>query len=72
LSLAYGCGLRACEVVSLKVCDIDSAQMVIRIEQGKGRKDRYVMLAPDLLDMLRQWWKAARPQGWLFPGQSTR
>jgi integrase/recombinase XerD len=69
LSLAYGCGLRACEVVSLKVCDIDSAQMVIRIEQGKGRKDRYVMLAPDLLDMLRQWWKAARPQGWLFPGR---
>ena len=69
LSLAYGCGLRACEVVSLKVCDIDSAQMVIRIEQGKGRKDRYVMLSPDLLDMLRQWWKAARPQGWLFPGR---
>jgi site-specific recombinase XerD len=55
--------------VSLKVCDIDSAQMVIRIEQGKGRKDRYVMLSPDLLDMLRQWWKAARPQGWLFPGR---
>ena len=69
LSLAYGCGLRASEVVSLKVCDIDSAQMVIRIEQGKGRKDRYVMLSPDLLDMLRQWWKAARPQGWLFPGR---
>jgi integrase/recombinase XerD len=69
LSLAYGCGLRACEVVSLKVCDIDSAQMVIRIEQGKGRKDRYVMLSPDLLDMLRQWRKAARPQGWLFPGR---
>jgi len=69
LSLAYGCGLRACEVVSLKVCDIDSAQMVIRIEQGKGRKDRYVMLSPDLLAMLRQWWKAARPQGWLFPGR---
>ena len=69
LSLAYGCGLRASEVVSLKVCDIDSAQMVIRIDQGKGRKDRYVMLSPDLLDMLRQWWKAARPQGWLFPGR---
>src|SRR5207244_6427667 len=57
------------EVVSLKVCDIDSAQMVIRIEQGKGRKDRYVMLSPDLLGMLRQWWTAARPQGWLFPGR---
>jgi site-specific recombinase XerD len=69
LSLTYGCGLRASEVVSLKVSDIDSAQMVIRIEQGKGRKDRYVMLPPALLDMLRQWWKAARPQGWLFPGR---
>ena len=69
LSLAYGCGLRACEIVSLKVSDIDSAQMVIRIEQAKGRKDRYVMLSPELLDMLRQWWKAARPQGWLFPGR---
>jgi integrase/recombinase XerD len=69
LSLAYGCGLRASEVVSLKVSDIDSAQMVIRIEQGKGRKDRYVMLSPQLLDMLREWWKAARPQGWLFPGR---
>ena len=69
LSLAYGCGLRASEVVSLKVSDIDSAQMVIRIDQAKGRKDRYVMLSPELLDMLRQWWKAARPQGWLFPGR---
>jgi integrase/recombinase XerD len=69
LSLAYGCGLRASEVVSLKVSDIDSAQMVIRIEQAKGRKDRYVMLSRELLDMLRQWWKAARPQGWLFPGR---
>ena len=69
LSLTYGCGLRASEVVSLRVCDIDSTQMVIRIEQGKGRKDRYVMLPPALLDMLRQWWEAARPQGWLFPGR---
>ena len=69
LSLAYGCGLRASEVVSLKVSDIDSAQMVIRIEQAKGRKDRHVMLSPELLDMLRQWWKAAQPQGWLFPGR---
>ena len=68
LSLAYGCGLRAAEVVSLKVSDIDSAQMVIRIEQAKGRKDRCVMLSADLLRLLRQWWKAARPQGWLFPG----
>src|SRR6266853_1701740 len=70
LSVAYGAGLRASEVVSLKISDIDSARMVIRVEQGKGRKDRYVMLAPHLLDLLRVWWKAARPQGWLFPGQN--
>jgi site-specific recombinase XerD len=70
LSVAYGAGLRASEVVALKVSDIDSARMVIRVEQGKGRKDRYVMLSPQLLDLLRAWWKAARPQGWLFPGQN--
>jgi integrase/recombinase XerD len=70
LSVAYGAGLRASEVVSLKVCDIDSTRMVIRVEQGKGRKDRYVMLSEHLLDLLRAWWKAARPQGWLFPGQN--
>jgi site-specific recombinase XerD len=69
LSVAYGAGLRAAEVVSLKVCDIDSKRMVIRVEQGKGRKDRNVMLSPLLLDLLREWWKAARPQGWLFPGR---
>ena len=69
LSVAYGGGLRASEVVSLKVADIDSTRMVIRVEQGKGRKDRYVMLSPQLLDLLRAWWKAARPQGWLFPGR---
>ena len=70
LSVAYGAGLRASEVVTLKVSDIDSTRMVIRIEQGKGRKDRYVMLSPQLLALLRTWWKAARPQGWLFPGQN--
>jgi len=70
LSVAYGAGLRASEIISLKIADIDSARMVIRVEQGKGRKDRYVMLAPCLLDLLRAWWKAARPQGWLFPGQN--
>jgi site-specific recombinase XerD len=70
LSVAYGAGLRAAEVVSLKIGDIDSKRMVIRVEQGKGRKDRYVMLSPHLLDLLRAWWKAARPQGWLFPGQN--
>src|SRR6202023_4367517 len=70
LSVAYGAGLRASEIISLKIEDIDSARMVIRVEQGKGRKDRYVMLAPHLLDLLRAWWRAARPQGWLFPGQN--
>src|SRR5947209_13310938 len=69
LSVAYGAGLRAAEVVSLKVSDIDSKRMLIRVEQGKGRKDRNVMLSPQLLDLLRSWWKAARPQGWLFPGR---
>jgi site-specific recombinase XerD len=69
LSVAYGAGLRAAEVVSLKVCDIDSKRMLIRVEQGKGRKDRNAMLSPHLLDLLRAWWKAARPQGWLFPGR---
>ena len=69
LSIAYGCGLRVSEIVNLKVTDIDSARMLIRVEQGKGRKDRYVMLSPDLLDLLRQWWRVKRPRGWLFPGQ---
>src|SRR4029450_10730966 len=67
LSVAYGAGLRAAEVVSLKVSDIDSKRMIIRVEQGKGGKDRNVMLSPSLLNLLRTWWKAARPQGWLFP-----
>jgi len=69
LSVAYGAGLRAAEVVSLKVSDIDSKRMIIRVEQGKGGKDRNVMLSPRLLDLLRTWWRAARPQGWLFPGR---
>ncbi len=75
LSLAYGAGLRASEVVSLKVTDIDSQRQVIRIEQGKGRKDRYAMLSLDLLALLRTWWLAGReqgvmlPGGWLFPGR---
>ena len=81
LSLAYGAGLRASEVVSLKVADIDSSREVIRVEQGKGRKDRYAMLSEPLLDLLRAWWLAARERGvmlahgsggggWLFPGQN--
>ena len=75
LSLSYGAGLRASEVVSLKVSDIDSSRMVIRIEQGKGRKDRYAMLSGPLLEILRAWWRAGRernvmlPGGWLFPGR---
>ena len=75
-SLAYGAGLRAAEVVSLKVSDIDSARKVIRIEQGKGAKDRYATLAPSLIDLLRVWWQAARARGvilpgsWLFPGRN--
>jgi|SRR5215469_14918052 len=70
LSVAYGAGLRAAEVVSLKVSDIDSKRMLIRVEQGKGRQDRNAMLSPHLLELLRTWWRAARPQGWLFPGQN--
>ena len=78
LSLGYGCGLRAGEVVRLKVKHIDSAQKIIRIEQSKSRKDRNVMLSPDTLDLLRQWWKTRRrgfdsttpmEERWLFPGQ---
>jgi site-specific recombinase XerD len=69
LSVAYGAGLRATEVVSLKVSDIDSKRMVICVEQGKGHKDRNVMLSANLLELLRAWWRATRPQGWLFPGR---
>jgi integrase/recombinase XerD len=74
LSVAYGAGLRASEVVALKVGDIDSGRMTLRIEQGKGGKDRYAMLSPVLLGRLRAWWRVARAQGkmldggWLFPG----
>jgi site-specific recombinase XerD len=78
LGLGYGCGLRASEVVRLKVKHIDSAQKIIRIEQSKGRKDRNVMLSADTLDLLRQWWRV-RPTRWdagvpaeerlLFPGR---
>ena len=78
LSLGYGCGLRAGEIVRLKVGDIDSSQMIIRIVQSKGRKDRHVMLPEDLLESLREWWRV-RPtrydadvpvkERWLFPGR---
>ena len=75
LSVAYGAGLRASEVVGLKVGDIDSQRMTLRVEQGKGRKDRYAMLSPVLLERLRRWWRLGHAQGklleggWLFPGQ---
>jgi site-specific recombinase XerD len=68
--VAYGAGLRVSEVVTLKVSDIDSQRMTLRVEQGKGQRDRYVMLSPQLLEWLRDWWRAARPQAWLFPGQN--
>src|SRR3984893_9226031 len=80
LSLSYGCGLRAGEVVRLKVKHIDSAQKIIRIERSKGRKDRNVMLSPEMLELLRQWWKV-RPsrfnagippqERWLFPSRKN-
>jgi integrase/recombinase XerD len=69
LSLAYATGLRASEVASLKLTDIDSERMVIRVDQGKGKKDRYVMLSLNLLELLREWWRAARKKGWMHPGQ---
>lgn len=74
LAVAYGAGLRIGEVCSLKISDIDSQRMTLRIEQGKGQKDRYAMLSPFMLDYLRTWWRIAHAQGrmlqggWLFPG----
>jgi integrase/recombinase XerD len=69
LSVAYGAGLRAMEVVALKVADIDSQRMLIRVEQGKGRRDRFAMLSPKLLELLRDWYRIARPRMFFFPGQ---
>jgi site-specific recombinase XerD len=74
LSVAYGAGLRVSEVVALKVTDIDSTRMLLRVEQAKGQKDRYALLPPILLERLRTWWRHARaagkvlPGGYLFPG----
>ena len=71
LGISYGAGLRAAEVCNLKIIDIDSDRMLIHVDQGKGRKgrkDRKVMLSPGLLDLLRDYWREARPEGWLFPG----
>jgi integrase len=69
LSIAYGAGLRGGEVVMLRVGDIDSKRMLIRVEMGKGRKDRHAMLSPQLLELLRAWWSQCRSRGWLFPGR---
>src|SRR5205807_9653326 len=68
LTTCYAAGLRISEAVRLKPADIDSQRMVIRVEQGKGQKDRYVMLSPKLLDSLRNWWRVAKPKSWIFPG----
>ncbi len=76
LAVAYGAGLRVSEVVNLKVSDVDSERMALRVEQGKGRRDRYAMLSPVLLEHLRNWWRFANQQGqmskggWLFPGNN--
>ena len=73
---AYGAGLRASEVVALKVGDIDSTRMLLRVERGKGGKDRHAMLSPQLLELLRAWWREGQrrslllPGGWLFPGRN--
>jgi site-specific recombinase XerD len=69
LTTVYAAGLRVSEVVLLKIADIDSGRMVIRVEQGKGGKDRYVMLSPQLLRILRGYWRLTRPKRWLFPGR---
>ncbi len=76
LAVAYGAGLRASEVVHLKIADIDSERMIVRVNQGKGQRDRYAMLSPSLLELLRAWWRQGHaqgtmlPGGWLFPGRN--
>jgi site-specific recombinase XerD len=72
LTAAYAAGLRASEAASLKVADIDSDRMVIQIHHGKGAKDRTVMLSPQLLGILRAYWRLARPETWLFPGRGEK
>jgi len=69
LTVCYAAGLRISEAVHLRVVDVDSQRMVIRVEQGKGQKDRYVMLSPKLLEILRDWWRRGKPTAWLFPGK---
>ena len=71
LSIAYGAGLRVGEIVMLRISDIDSERMLIRVEMGKGRKDRHAMLSQQLLELLRAWWLQCRSRGWLFPGRAN-
>lgn len=69
LGISYGAGLRAAEVCNLRLIDIDSDRMLIHVENGKNGKDRKAMLSPSLLELLRDYWREARPEGWLFPGK---
>jgi integrase/recombinase XerD len=68
LTICYAAGLRVSEAICLRVTDIDSERMLIRVQLGKGQKDRDVMLSPKLLQILRDWWRVEKPKGWLFPG----
>jgi len=70
LTTCYAAGLRISEAVRLTIPDIDSQRMVLRVDQGKGQKDRYVMLSPKLLEILRAWWRVGKPRQWLFPGEN--
>jgi site-specific recombinase XerD len=72
LTTLYACGLRLSEGTHLRPADIDSQRMLVQVRQGKGQKDRIVPLSPVLLEQLRTWWRATRPQEWLFPGQGGR
>ncbi len=72
MEIAYGAGLRLNEVLNLKLTDVDGERMILRVDQGKGRKDRNVMLSPKLLETLRTYWRRARPRVWLFPGQGGK
>jgi integrase len=71
LATTYGAGLRLGEVIHLRVTDIDGDRLTIRVEQGKGGKDRYTLLSPRLLETLRAYWRLAHPTGWLFPGKGV-